>query len=79
MAKRGKLKTYARVKGEGKICPKCFVPMQRRERVRPPANKSYFYKEWDYCLKCGSIYHYNEFKSEAWKEAERQENHFANI
>ena len=46
---------------EGKICPKCRKPMQRRKHTEPPTDKS-FYSEWDYCRPCGHIQHYQEFK-----------------
>lgn len=70
--RRGKLRKYARVKGIGNLCPKCKKPMERRERIYPPDNKTYFYKEWDYCKDCSHIQHYDEYKSEDWKEDERQ-------
>ena len=79
MSKRGKIKRYARRKGDGKECPKCKVLMERRERIIPPVNKSYFYKEWDYCLKCGHIQHYPEFMSEDWKEDERQQTFLSSL
>lgn len=76
MAKRGKLKSYAFVKGKGNDCPKCKIPMQRRARKKPPANKTYFFTEWDYCPNCSHIQHYDEFKSSDWKEAEYNNNRF---
>ena len=79
MPKKGKLKSYAKVKGEGNKCPKCFIPMERRERIKRPKTKTYFYTEWDYCKKCGHIQHYEQFKSVQWQENERQQNFFWNI
>lgn len=79
MNRKGKIKKYVRVKGIGNECPKCFKPMQRRERIAPPPNKTYFYKEWDYCLDCGHLQHYEEFKSSEWQETERQEDFFRSL
>lgn len=78
-----KLKTkpnhYAQIKGIGNNCPKCIEPMQRRERVKAPKDKTYFFTEWDYCLKCGHVQHYDEFKCPNWKEIERQQSFLINL
>jgi uncharacterized protein with PIN domain len=73
MAKKGKLKQYAKVKGIGKDCPKCKVPMETRERILPPKDKSYYYTQWDYCTQCGHVQHYEQYKSSDWQEVERQD------
>lgn len=79
MAKKGKLKSYAKVKGEGKDCPKGCGKMQRRERIKPPVNKTYYFKEWDYCPSCSHLQHYDEFKSDTWQEEERQRSFLRSI
>lgn len=61
MAIKGKIKGYARLKGLGNDCPKCKEQMQRRERVVFPTH-TYYFTEWDYCLSCGHLQHYEEFK-----------------
>lgn len=70
MSKRGRLKSYAKEVGEGEECMKCRVKMVRRKRIKPPATKTYFFTEWDYCKQCGHIQHYEKFKSTAWQESE---------
>jgi len=60
----------------GNNCPKCSKPMERREHTRPPKDKTWFYKKWDVCSKCRHIQHYEEFKSNEWKESEQQESFF---
>ena len=77
--KKGKIKSYARIKGDGNSCPKCGKPMQRRERIKPPENKTYFYKEWDYCIDCRHVQHYEEFKSSQWQEDEQQKSFFESL
>ena len=79
MSKKGKLKSYARVKGLGDNCPKCSKPMERRERIKPPKTKTYFYKEWDYCLPCNHVQHYDRFKSAQWQEDEQRDNLFKSL
>ena len=79
MSKRGKLKSYAKVIGKGKDCPKCKEPMQRRKRIKPPANKTYFFTEWDYCPLCSHLQHYDEYKSSDWQEAEYVNNFFKTL
>ena len=79
MSKKGKIKYYAEVKGEGEPCPKCFKKMERRKRIMPPKNKTYFFREWDYCGACSHVQHYDKFKSSEWVEAERQESFFRDL
>jgi len=47
------------------ICPnKCGV-MQRRVRILPPKDDSIgkgFFTEWDFCLLCKHVQHYQEFR-----------------
>lgn len=76
MAKRGKLRSYAKVKGKGNDCPKCGEVMERRERKLAPKNKTYFFTEWDYCTNCSHVQHYEEFKSNDWKENEYNNERF---
>lgn len=79
MSKPGKLRMYAMVEGEGKECPKGCGLMERRKRIKPPKNKTYFFSKWDYCQKCHHVQHYEEFKSTQWVEDERQKNFFNSI
>lgn len=79
MSKRGKLKHYAIVSGEGESCPKCFVKMERRKRIKKPENKNYWFTEWDYCKSCSHVQHYDKFKSSEWIEAERQKSFFDSL
>ncbi len=51
--------------GNGRECPKCGKPMERREHKNIGAkqlNKTYYYREWDYCQPCGHLQHYEEYK-----------------
>lgn len=79
MSKKGKIRYYAEVKGMGENCPKCLKPMERRKRILPPKNKSYFFTEWDYCKLCSHVQHYEKFKSSEWVEQERQESFFRDL
>lgn len=44
------------------LCPKCKNPMQRRQHVNPPTDKTYYFNQWDYCKPCGHVQHYDEYK-----------------
>lgn len=44
------------------ICPKCRTLMTRKYRKQKKIHKKYGFSEWDYCLKCNHIQHYEEFK-----------------
>ena len=79
MPKKGKTRKDVRVRSDSGNCPKCNTVMQRRERIKPPTNKTYFFTEWDYCPNCSFIQHYEEFKSTDWQESEEMENHFFSI
>lgn len=80
MNKKGKIRSYVKVLGEGNVCPKCKISMERRKRTKPPTNgKSYFYTEWDYCPKCSHVQHYEQYKSGVWQEAETQASFFKSI
>lgn len=79
MSKKGTLKHYAIVSGEGEPCPKCFKKMERRKRIKKPEKKSYFFTEWDYCPTCSHVQHYDKYKSSDWVEAERQESFFRDL
>ena len=79
MSKKGKIKTYAKVIGNGEECTNGCGLMERRKRIKPPKNKSYFFTEWDYCRKCSHVQHYEKFKSTVWQETERQNNFIKSI
>src|SRR5258706_1939745 len=51
-----------RVKGSSEKCPRCRSIMQRREHTTIPQNKPYYFSEWDYCINCGYLQHYEKFK-----------------
>lgn len=68
--KKGKVRSYAKVLGDGNDCPKCKEKMERRKRTRKPEGKSYFYTEWDYCHRCSHVQHYEQYKSVEWQEEE---------
>lgn len=59
--------------GEGKDCPKCKIPMERRKHFEVPKNRVYYFREWDFCLKCKHLQHYEEFKCSTWQEIDRQD------
>lgn len=66
--------------GEGELCPKCKIPMERR--AHPPnwqGRSVYHYKQWDFCIKCFHLQHYEEFKSSDWQEDERQQSFFKSL
>lgn len=66
--------------GIGNECPKCKDPMDRRSHPNHwKPKKSYFYTKWDMCKKCKHIQHYEEFKSDTWKENERREDFLRKI
>jgi len=71
-----RLKNIERI-GDGKPCPKCFKVMERRKHKDIPS-KTWFYQKWDYCLDCKHVQHYEEFKSNAWKEGLEMESRFNN-
>jgi hypothetical protein len=59
-----KAKKYE-VLDSGEDCPKCKEPMQRREHkniLEKQKNALYYFREWDYCLRCSHLQHYNHFK-----------------
>jgi len=65
----------------GRECNRCGMVMERREHITKP-NKTWYYTKWDYCSNGScekTVQHYDEFKSEDWKEGERQEEFLANI
>lgn len=75
-----KLSNKSVVIGVGMDCPKCNEPMKRKGH--PPhwkSVKSYFYTQWDVCHKCKHVQHYEEFKSEQWREDERRLNFLKDI
>lgn len=43
-------------------CPQCRRTMERRAHVTVPENKPYYFSEWDYCINCGYLQHYEKFK-----------------
>lgn len=61
--RRGGLKGYAEISGDGNVCKHCKTIMQRRIRVSKPLKKvnSYF-TEWDYCANCGKIQFYEQYR-----------------
>lgn len=66
--------------GIGDKCPKCNEDMERRSHPKHWINKkSFFYTEWDYCIDCKHVQHYDRFKSADWQEQERQDNFMKNI
>ena len=65
--------------GQGNECPKCRNKMERREHKEIPTTKTYYFKKWDYCQPCGHLQHYEEFKSSAWQEDERQQSFLKSI
>lgn len=77
--KEKRMKMYIIENLKSEMCPKCHNPMQRRKRVKPPIDKTYFFTEWDYCRNCRHVQHYEKYKSTDWKERETQENHLFDI
>lgn len=89
-------KKHYSVIGSGENCPKCKIPMQRREHdeIREKQrNAPYYFKEWDYCIKCNHLQHYDWCKvmnnndsarlyqrhKNAYEEIEAQNNFFKSI
>lgn len=64
--------------GIGNTCPKCNKPMERRSHRERPV-KNWFYEKWDYCKDCKHIQHYEEFKSNDWKESEDKNSFFKEL
>lgn len=62
MSKKGKLRVYAERKGDGGQCNKCSNIMERRKRIKIPENKHYYFSEWDYCVTCANVKHYEKYK-----------------
>ena len=65
--------------GIGKMCPKCNGQCIIRKRVKPPKEKNFFYKQWDFCKRCNAVYFEEKYKCGDWQEYERQLNHFEGI
>ena len=75
-----KISNKAITVGEGKDCPKCYKPMERRKHpAHWKSSKTYYYTQWDFCKKCQHVQHYEEFKSAIWIETERQESFLRTI
>lgn len=57
-------KHYAII-GTGELCPKCKLPMQRRDHGtlrEKQINAPYYFSQWDYCTRCNHLQHYEMFK-----------------
>jgi len=54
------------IKGIGEHCRRCHKPMQRRKHATTPTNpkQKYYFTEWDVCLNCHHIQHYEKFKTQ---------------
>lgn len=57
------------VLGQGELCPKCNIYMERREHnfnkdsVKSKiSNMTYFFTQWDYCPNCNHVQHYERYK-----------------
>jgi hypothetical protein len=51
--------------GQGNDCPKCKRKMQRRGHKflgKKQKNAPYYFSQWDYCLACWHLQHYDEYK-----------------
>ena len=62
--------------GEGNNCPKCNKPMIRKEHSKITEkilNQPYYYSEWDVCVPCGHIQHY-EYKK-VWNKNKRADDY----
>lgn len=73
------MKRKIKIIGTGNDCPKCGKPMERRAHNLPPKDKTWFYTKWDICVRCRHIQHYEEFKSNEWKDSEEQASFFNSI
>lgn len=66
--------------GKGELCPKCLKEMERRSHpLHYVYKKSFYFTKWDYCNSCKHVQHYDKFKSNDWKEAEKIENFFNSL
>lgn len=72
------MKPY-KVEGEGQICRKCNIPTMVKKRTKAPHNRNFYYTQWDYCLKCKTVYFNERYKSTDWQENERVEQHLFDI
>lgn len=43
-------------------CPKCKNKMERRKRNKDMSIGAYYFTEWDYCIICGYLQHYEKYK-----------------
>lgn len=51
--------------GTGENCPKCLIPMERREHsgdMMKQKKSVYYFREWDVCLNCKHLQHYEYLK-----------------
>lgn len=51
----------------GKPCPKCDMPMQRKEHpegFKPKPGRNWF-RYWDHCIPCGHVQHYESARVKA--------------
>lgn len=65
--------------GEGSICRKCNKPTVIRKRTEKPRDKNFFYTQWEFCPRCNAVYFDEQFKSNDWKEDERQKSFLNDI
>lgn len=63
MSKKNKKKVIATLSTES--CPSCKELMQRRSHVylsEQQKKAPYHFSEWDVCIKCKRVQHYNKYK-----------------
>ena len=73
--------------GLGKECSSCGEIMERRKPLEGKIfDKSFYFTEWDFCLNCRRVQHYEEFKKykdpstkNLIEENERQQDFFSNL
>lgn len=65
MSKKKKNKPTRYKIGNGNLCVKCKVPMERRghpKKWEPREKQAFYFAWWDVCKKCQRVQHYEEAK-----------------
>jgi hypothetical protein len=78
MKSKDRIKKYDIV-GDGIVCRKCNGLCEIRKRKIPPKNKNFFYKQWNFCVRCNAVYFNENDKSQDWQEDERQQDFFSSL
>lgn len=74
-----KTKRNIEIKLGGGICKKCGQVCVVKKWKKPPVKRNYYFTQWDYCLKCKTVWFDEKYKSQDWQENERQQDFFRSL